>query len=181
MAYSSLIGARVKRKEDPRLITGAGSYVGDMKLPGMHHVVFVRSPYAHARIRGIDAAAARARPGVLAVVTGQEFAALCKPMPIGEGGEGGSGGAHAVVGPTRHARTAGEGRHVGEAVAAVIASTPEAAVDAAAEVVVDWGPLPAAGDLLKAMEPGAPRVFDQFEGNIQHVWTRKTDGADAAF
>jgi carbon-monoxide dehydrogenase large subunit len=181
MAYSSLIGARVKRKEDPRLITGAGSYVGDMKLPGMHHVVFVRSPYAHARIRGIDAAAARAHPGVLAVVTGQEFAALCKPMPIGEGGEGGSGGAHAVVGPTHHALTANEVRHVGEAVAAVIASTPEAAVDAAAEVVVDWEPLPAAGDLLKAMEPGAPRVFDQFEGNIQHVWTRKTDGADAAF
>ena len=54
MAYSSLIGARVKRKEDPRLITGKGNYVGDLKLPGMHHVALVRSPYGHARIRGID-------------------------------------------------------------------------------------------------------------------------------
>src|SRR5215216_3423097 len=90
MAYSSLIGARVKRKEDPRLITGAGAYVGDLKLPGMHHVVFVRSPYAHARIRAIDAEAARQRPGVLAVVTGKELAALCGPMPFGGGGEGGS-------------------------------------------------------------------------------------------
>lgn len=182
MAYSSLIGARVRRKEDPRLITGAGSYVGDIKLPGMQHVVFVRSPYAHARIRGIDAEAARARAGVLAVVTGQELAALCKPMPIGEGGEGGSGpSAQPVVGPTHHALTVDRVRHVGEAVAAVIARTPEIAVDAAAEVIVDWEPLPAVGDLLKAMEPGAPLVFDQFERNVEHVWARKSDGADTAF
>src|SRR5215216_8133517 len=80
MAYSSLIGARVKRKEDPRLITGAGAYVGDLKLPGMHHVVFVRSPYAHARIRGIDADAARRRPGVVAVLTGAEAAEHARPL-----------------------------------------------------------------------------------------------------
>ena len=88
MAYSALIGARVKRKEDPRLITGTGNYVGDIKLPGMHYVAFVRSPYAHARIRGIDTAAALRRPGVVAVVTGADLPAMCGPMPIG-GGEGG--------------------------------------------------------------------------------------------
>src|SRR5579859_3982583 len=70
MAYSSLIGARVKRKEDPRLITGKGTYVGDMKLAGMQYVAFVRSPYAHARITAIETAAAQGLPGVLAVVTG---------------------------------------------------------------------------------------------------------------
>src|SRR5882757_2285851 len=89
MAYSSLIGARVKRKEDPRLITGTGNYVGDLKLPGMHHVAFVRSPYAHARIRGIDTKAALSRAGVVAVITGKDVARLCGPMPIG-GGEGGA-------------------------------------------------------------------------------------------
>jgi carbon-monoxide dehydrogenase large subunit len=172
----------VKRKEDPRLITGAGSYVGDMKLPGMQHVAFVRSPYAHARIRSIDAEAARKHPGVLAVVAGKEFAALAKPMQIGAGGEGGSSSDPGqVAGPTHHALTVDHVRHVGEAVAAVIASTPEIATDAAALVVVDWDPLPAISDLLKATEPGAPKVFDQFEHNVQHVWARKTDGADAAF
>ena len=89
MAYSSLIGARVKRKEDPRLITGKGNYVGDLKLPGMHHVAFVRSPYGHARIRGIDTKTALNHPGVVAVITGRDLPPLCGPMPIG-GGEGGA-------------------------------------------------------------------------------------------
>ena len=182
MAYSSLIGARVKRKEDPRLITGAGAFVGDLKLPGMHHVVFVRSPYAHARIRGIDAEAARQRPGVLAVVTGKELAALCGPMPIGGGGEGGSAtDSQDVPGLTHHALTTERVRHVGEAVAAVIATTPEIAVDAAAEVLVDWDPLPSVGDVFKAMEPSAPKLFDQLESNVEHVWQRKRGEPDAAF
>ena len=182
MAYSSLIGARVKRKEDPRLITGAGAYVGDLKLPGMQHVVFVRSPYAHARIRGIDAEAARRHLGVLAVVTGKELAALCDPMPIGGGGEGGSSDdGEAVPGLTHHALSTERVRHVGEAVAAVIASTPEIAVDAAAEVVVDWDPLPAVGDMFKALEPGAPKVFDQLESNVEHIWQRKRGEPETAF
>jgi len=182
MAYSSLIGARVKRKEDPRLITGAGAYVGDLKLPGMHHVVFVRSPYAHARIRAIDTEAARRHPGVLAVVTGNELAALCGPLPIGGGGEGASEtDTKAVPGLTHHALTTDRVRHVGEAVAAVIASTPEIAVDAGAEVLVDWDPLPVVGDVFKAMEPGAPKLFDQLESNVEHVWRRKRGEPDAAF
>ena len=90
MAYASLMGVRVKRKEDPRLITGVATYVGDMTLPGMRHVAFVRSPYAHANIRGIDIAAARAHPGVFAVVTGADLAPLCEPMPVATSGESGS-------------------------------------------------------------------------------------------
>jgi len=70
-----LMGAEVKRKEDPRLITGSSAYVADLALPGMHHVVFVRSPHAHALIRGIDASKARGRPGVRAVVTGFDIRA----------------------------------------------------------------------------------------------------------
>src|SRR4029453_16385668 len=83
------IGARVKRKEDTRLITGKGNYVGDLKLPGMHHVAFVRSPYGPPRIRGIDTKTALNPPGVVAVITGRDLPPLCGPMPIG-GGEGGA-------------------------------------------------------------------------------------------
>ena len=72
MATPRLMGAEVKRKEDPRLITGTSTYVGDLALPGMHYVAFVRSPHAHARVRKIDAAAALKRPGVFKVVTGQD-------------------------------------------------------------------------------------------------------------
>src|SRR6266540_3570107 len=90
MAYASLMGVRIKRKEDPRLITGIATYVGDMTLPGMRHVAFVRSPYAHANIRGIDTAAALAHPGVFAVVTGADLAPLCEPMPVATSGESGS-------------------------------------------------------------------------------------------
>ncbi|HEY3231995.1 MAG TPA: xanthine dehydrogenase family protein molybdopterin-binding subunit, partial [Roseiflexaceae bacterium] len=90
MAYASLMGVRVKRKEDPRLITGIATYVGDMTLPGMRHVAFVRSPYAHARIRGLDAARGLSHPGVLAVVTGPDIAALSEPMPMASAGEGAS-------------------------------------------------------------------------------------------
>src|SRR5690349_20322214 len=152
MAYSSLMGVRVKRKEDPRLITGAGSYVGDMALPGMRHVAFVRSPYAHARIRSIDVAAAQAIPGVVAVVTGADLVSLYEPMPMSSAGESGTKDTAAdddSAGPGRshYALSVDRVRHVGEAVAAVIATTPAAAADAVAEVVVDWDPLPVAADL----------------------------------
>jgi carbon-monoxide dehydrogenase large subunit len=181
MAYASLMGVRVKRKEDPRLITGAGAYVGDMTLPGMRHVAFVRSPYAHARIRGIDAAAALAHPGVVAVVSGADLAPLCEPMPVSSAGETGGSDSGAAPGRTHHALSIDRVRHVGEAVAAVIADTPQAAADAVAEVLVDWEPLPAVGDLESAVAEGAPLVFDHVPGNLAHSWKRKTEGADAAF
>ncbi len=181
MAYSSLIGARVKRKEDPRLITGKGNYVGDLKLPGMHHVAFVRSPYGHARIRGIDVKTALNHPGVVAVITGRDLPPLCGPMPIG-GGEGGAAPDPASdTRPTHYALSIDRARHVGEAVAAVIAITPEIAADAAAEVVVDWEPLPVVVDMLKTREDGAPQLFEDVANNIDHVWTRKHGDPDAAF
>src|SRR5262245_39570105 len=82
MVYSSLMGARVQRKEDPHLITGQGPYVANLKLPGMRYVAFVRSPYAHANIRGIDSTAALQHPGVVAVVTGRDLMAHYEPMPV---------------------------------------------------------------------------------------------------
>src|ERR1700730_14307091 len=89
MVFSRYVGARVKRKEDPRLITGTGSYVDDIQPGGLLYVEILRSPYAHARIRGIDTAAAKQQPGVVAVFTGAELKSVYKPMPYGVG-EGGS-------------------------------------------------------------------------------------------
>jgi carbon-monoxide dehydrogenase large subunit len=175
------MGAEVRRKEDPRLITGTASYVGDIVLPGMYHVAFVRSPHAHARIRRIDTGAARRRAGVRAVVTGEELKALCAPIPLGGGGEGGGGASPDNVGRKHYPLSIDRVRHVGEAVVAVIAATEAEAVDAAADVVVDWEPLPAVNDVVAAMAEGAPRLFDDAPRNIEHENRITAGDADAAF
>src|SRR5258708_16413651 len=94
MVFASMVGARVKRKEDPHLITGQGTYVANLSLPNMAHVAFVRSPYAHARIRGIDLTAARQYPGVVAVVTGQDLLADYEPLPMMGAPESGKKNSH---------------------------------------------------------------------------------------
>ena len=180
MAYASLMGAVVKRKEDPRLITGAGAYVGDLKLPGMHHVAFVRSPYPHSNIGTINVEAALAIPGVVAVITGEELRKHCGPMPIGSGSEA-SGGDHEERPSGHYPISIGRVRHVGEAVAAVIATTPAQAVDGAAAVEVDWQPLPAVGDMQAALADDAPKLFEHLEGNIDHVKSRVRGDVEAAF
>jgi len=86
MASSNFIGAHVRRREDPRLITGSATYVGDLMLPGMHYLAILRSPYAHARVKEVNTAAARALPGVLDVVTGADLRGLT--LGGGESGEG---------------------------------------------------------------------------------------------
>src|SRR5881296_338091 len=181
MATPRLMGAEVKRKEDPRLITGTSSYVGDLALPGMHYVAFVRSPHAHARVRKIDVASALKRPGVFKVVTGNEIRKHCAPLPIAGAGEGGSSDAATSVGRKHYPLSVDRVRHVGEAVAAVIATSEEVAVDAAADVVVDWEPLPAVTDPFRAMAKGAPQIHDDAPGNIEHQNTIKAGDPDAVF
>jgi len=176
------MGAEVKRKEDPRLITGTSSYVGDLALPGMHYVVFVRSPHAHARVRRIDASAALRRPGVFKVVTGSDIRKLCAPLPLASAGEGGGGDAAANMGRKHYPLSVDRVRHVGEAVAAVVATSEAIAVDAAAEdVVVDWEPLPAVTDPFAAMAKGAPQIHDDAPNNIEHQNTIKAGDPDGAF
>jgi carbon-monoxide dehydrogenase large subunit len=163
---SKLMGAEVKRKEDPRLITGRSTYVGDIVVPGLHHVVFIRSPHAHARIRSIDPAAALRRPGVRAVLTGRDIRDHCAPLPLAGAGEGGQSTAS---GGRRHcALSLDRVRYVGEAVAAVVATTEAAARDAADDVRVDWEPLPAVTDPFAAMADGAPVVHDDAPRNVEH-------------
>src|SRR5712691_7984927 len=181
MATPRLMGAEVKRKEDPRLITGTSSYVGDLALPGMHYVAFVRSPHAHARVRRIDASPALRRPGVFKVVTGSDIRKLCAPLPLAGAGEGGGGDASANTGRKHYPLSVDRVRHVGEAVAAVIATSEEVAVDAAADVVVDWEPLPAVTDPFRAMAKGAPQIHDDAPGNIEHQTTIKAGDPDGVF
>ncbi|MFV9504717.1 MAG: xanthine dehydrogenase family protein molybdopterin-binding subunit [Oscillochloridaceae bacterium umkhey_bin13] len=180
MAYAALMGAEVKRREDPRLIRGAGTYVGDLKLPGMLFVVLVRSPYAHAAFTTIDATAALALPGVVAVVTGPDLLDACEPLPLASSGEGG-GGAKSYAGRTRYVLAMGRVRHVGEAVAAVVATSYEAAVDAAQLVEVDYDPLPVVADLLRAAEADAPIIFEGLPNNIDHSRRRQHGDVEAAF
>src|SRR5437773_5927520 len=177
-----LMGAEVKRKEDPRLVTGSSTYVTDVRLPGMHYVAFVRSPHAHARIRGIDASAALRRPGVRAVVTGKDIQALCAPIPLGgPSAEGGGAARPESVGRKRYPLSVGRVRHVGEAVAAVIAESEAIAADAAADVAVDWEPLPAVTDPFAAMADGAPELFEDAPRNIEHRNLIKSGDPDAVF
>jgi carbon-monoxide dehydrogenase large subunit len=176
------MGAAVKRKEDPRLVTGASAYVGDITVPGMQYVAFVRSPHAHARIGRIDGSRAAARPGVTRVLTGEDIRAHCQPIPLGgPSAEGGGGAAPAGAGRKHYPLSIGTVRYVGEPVAAVIATSEAVAVDAAADVAVDWQPLPVAGDALAALKDGAPRLHDDAAGNVEHETTIKVGEPDAAF
>jgi aerobic carbon-monoxide dehydrogenase large subunit len=146
---STLIGAAVKRKEDPRLITGAGTYTGDVQLRGMTYMAVLRSPHAHAHIRRIDAARARQQPGVLAVLTGHEVAQHCqRPFRLAGVREG-------MHVKSRWPLATAVAKYAGEPVAAVVATSRERAQDALAMIAVEYEALPAVLDLEQAVEAGA--------------------------
>ncbi|MXV92677.1 MAG: molybdopterin-dependent oxidoreductase [Chloroflexi bacterium] len=174
MALRSMVGANVKRKEDPGLINGAGKYVGDIKMPGMAHVAFLRSPYAHAKLLGIDCAAAESRAGVLAVITGADLQDEWETVPV-------AGGRVARANYSHYAISVGRVRHVGEIVAAVIAESAETAADALDDIAVDYEELPAAADLLTAYAGAAPPIFDGLDSNIVDTGEKKSDDVDAVF
>ena len=158
-------GHSVRRIEDPTLVTGAGRYADDISLPGQTHLVFLRSPYAHAKILGIDTAAALASPGVIAVYTGAAMvAAGLKPAPAPAGfpRPDGKPGVSAPRYALAHLRV----RYVGEAVAAVVADSIEQARVAAEALWVDYEELPAVVNAFDAMAPGAPQLCDGAPDNI---------------
>jgi aerobic carbon-monoxide dehydrogenase large subunit len=163
------IGAAPRRKEDLRFLTGRGNYVADIKRPGMVAGVFVRSPHAHAGIRSIDPVAALAKPGVLAVFSGEDLkAAGVGGLPCGWGitGKGGL----PMREPPHPPLAQGKVRYVGDAVAFVVAETIEAARAAAEVVAVDYEVLPAVVGLADALKPDAPPLFDDVPGNLCCDW-----------
>jgi carbon-monoxide dehydrogenase large subunit len=172
-----VLGSPVKRTEDPRFITGKGRYLDDIKLTGMVHMAILRSPYAHANIRSIDTSAAKTRPGVLAVLVGADIP--YNPLPMAWPA-GGSSGIQNNINTPRVLATDSV-KWTGEGVAAVIAETPEQAVDALEAIEVDWEPLPAVVDAEKATQPGAPQLHENAPNNVVFVWpVGDKAGTDAA-
>ncbi len=170
-------GAPIKRNEDARLLTGRAQFIDDVRLPGILHAAFVRSPHAHARIASIDASAALRQAGVVAVYTAASLGDFWQPGPM-------------VVPPppiegsvfnqrTQGPIARGKVRHVGEPVAMVVATSRYLAEDAAGEVRVEWDPLPVAASLEQAATAGAPRVHDDLPDNVA-ARVRQTKGDYAA-
>jgi len=157
------IGEPALRSEDPKLVRGQGHYTDDLKLPGQAYCAIVRSTQAHGVIRGIDTAAARAMPGVLAVYTGKDLAEYGTfksglPFKSRDGSE--------MIRPHRPAVPTDKVRFVGDPVACVIAETLAQAKDAAEAVVVDIAPLPVVVDMTEAAREGAPRIYDEAPNNV---------------
>jgi len=177
---ASLIGQPLKRREDARFLTGAGQYTDDIVLPGQTYAAFVRSPYAHARIKSIETSAARAAPGVLAVFTGADLAdAKVGGLPCGWLIHSQDGSP--MKEPPHPVLAQGKVRHVGDQLALVVAETLLQAKDAAELVAVDYEELPAVVDLATAAG-AASSVHDDVPGNVCYDWSHGDKAAvDAAF
>jgi carbon-monoxide dehydrogenase large subunit len=175
------IGASVRRKEDLRFLSGRGQYTDDINRPGQTHAVILRSPHAHAAIKGLDTAKAKAMPGVLAIFTGADMAAEnIGGLPCGWQIHNKDGSPMAE--PPHPVLAIGKVRHVGDPVAVVIAETKQQARDAAEQIVVDYAPLPAVATVQAALAPGAPEVHDGVKGNLCYDWHIGDRAAlDAAF
>ena len=164
---TDVLGAPIKRVEDPRFITGKGRYLDDITLTGMTHVAILRSPYAHARIRSVDTSAAKGMPGVLAVFTGADIP--YNPLPMAWPA-GGSAGIQNNISTPRVLAT-DDVKWTGEGVAAVVAETAEQAQDALEAIRVDYEPLPAVVDAEEAIKPGAPQLHENAPNNIVFEWS----------
>lgn len=169
----TLVGKRVRRREDPRLITGAATYVDDIKMPGMAHAVIVRSPHGAARIKGIDAKAASALPGVLAVFTGADVKHL-GPVPCAASLPG-------LRVPHHHLLAQDRVYFSGHPVAVVVATDRYIAADAADLVEVDYEPLAAVSDPEKAIAEGAPPVHPEWPDNVSFRFHQDGGDVEAAF
>src|SRR5712691_8163522 len=171
-----IVGTSVDRKEDMALLTGQAKYVDDMSVPGMVWMSVVRSPYAHARIRGVDVSGALAHRGAIAAFSGEELAGEwqaslpCAWLPTEDTKQ-----------PNHRPLAVDEARYVGDGVAVVIAESREAARDAAELVQVDYEPLPTVVDPERALEEGAPLVHDEFGTHRCYTWALSAGAVDEEF
>jgi aerobic carbon-monoxide dehydrogenase large subunit len=172
IAAERYTGASIKRSEDPRILTGAGRYVDDIKLPGMLHAAFVRSPMAHAHVLSVDASAARALPGVVAVLTGAELETMTVPGPDALMALMG------WAGPTPQFTllATDKVRFVGDPVAVVIAESRYLAEDGCELVEVDYDDLPPVVKAAFALDPGSPPLFANLGDNIASPRSRHEFG-----
>jgi len=177
MGIAALVGTPIKRREDPRLITGQATYVDDIKLPGMLHMAVLRSPYGHARITSINTDAARKLPGVVAVYTAQDLKGAVGNVPVAVPLPPHIPNGMGIHGPLAE----GKVRFFGDPVAVVIAEDRYTARDARDLIEVDYEPLPAAIDVEKAMQPGAPLLYEEFGTNVAFSFHPPTDEIDKVF
>ena len=174
-AGSGLIGSRIRRVEDPRLLTGRGRFIDDIRLPGMLEAAVLRSPHAHARVLGIDTSRALALPGVHSVITGADLSGAVQPQPV-----------IWRVMPDQHfsdqlALAVDRVRYVGQAVAAVAAVDRHTAEDALELIEVEYEALPAVVDLESALAPDAPRLYEDWPDNITGRVSYAAGDVEAAF
>src|SRR4029453_17725589 len=172
---NSYIGKSVPRPNARKLVEGRGQYVDDMILPRMVHVAFVRSPHAHAKILGIDGAAALEVPGVLRVLRGADLAPHCDPWVAPLAHLKGMKSAPQLPLPLERATW------VGEAVAAVVAETRALAEDAAGRIKIDYQPLPAAVDMETALNASQPPIHPELGDNLCFQRVNETGKVDDAF
>ena len=168
------VGRSLKRREDERLLQGRGAYVADLQRPHVLHLAVVRSPHAHARLQAIEAAAARACPGVVDVVAFADVPELARPIPMRMNERGQM--SRYLQCPLARDKV----RYVGEPVAAVLATDRYLAEDAVAHVRVDYEPLPALVDTREAGEPGAPLLFESEGTNAVATYTLACGDVDRA-
>ena len=167
---NSYIGRSVPRPNAKRLLEGRGNFVDDIVLPRMLHVVFVRSPYAHAQILNIDTAAAQTYPGVIAIVTGAQLAERHKPWV------GVLKHLQGIVSPPQYAIAVEKACWQGEAVVAILAKTRAEGEDAAEAVKIQWQELPIVADAQTALDPDTPVIHDSLENNL--CWERNFAAGD---
>src|SRR6202140_3128293 len=172
---NSYIGKSVPRPNLERLMQGRGLYVSDMELPRMGHVVFLRSPYAHAKIIAIDAGEARRLPGVIAVVTGEELAAVITPWV------GVLSHLKGLKSAPQHAIAIDRVCWQGEAVAAIVAGNRARANDAAELVIVEYEELEAVTDMRTALDPRTPVIHPSLGDNLAFERNLDAGAVDAAF
>ncbi len=183
LVNTPFIGRSIARREDQRLLTGRGQFIDDFELPHMLHAVFVRSPVAHARITTVDVSRAAAAPGVVYALTGLELAQQLPPVSDTQLALPSKWTAlvqHKFINPQQPLLAHDKVRHVGEAVAVIVAQSRYAAEDAAQLVEFDLEPLPAVLDPEAALRPGTPIVHDKFGTNLIGAFTvGKGDAAGA--
>src|SRR5499425_2420688 len=179
---AKLFGASVPRREDPRLLRGEGRFVDDMKLPGMLHAAFVRSPHAHARVRAIRTEEAARWPGVFRVFTFADLERWMKPLPLF--GAIPPGLAARVEVSMKQVPQLAMGRDrvrfVGEIVAMVLAESRAVAEDGCELVEVDYEPLPVVTDMVAAAEPAAPLIHPEWQDNVAVFFQTGFGDANAA-
>src|ERR671919_2586405 len=170
------VGGGLLRKEDPKLLTGQGTYTEDIAIPGMIWVAVVRSPFAHARINGVDTSRAKEMPDVVAVFSGEELAEewggpLPMAWPVTED----------INNPDHFPVATDKARYAGDAVAVVVGTSRASAQDAAEAVDVDYEPLDPVVDLEEALQDGAPLVHEEFGTNKCYTWPLASGDVDGVF